>query len=187
MFVSLEARSPLADTLSVAERIPLSVDEALGHSSDTDFAIAMSNLLFARVADVGVAGLTAPERFVLCLDELEREVNNGGFEQYFLNSSGDLSLRTPDALRALGAPKVASIVEAALAVFPSGRPASESEAREAQLAAFTEARTERLQDLDGDFLTYPEPLAQLERNYVQAHRADFRPPKRAGRSIIAPE
>ena len=35
--------------------------------------------------------------------ELEGEVNNGGFEQHFFNSSGDIARLAPDALREIGA------------------------------------------------------------------------------------
>jgi hypothetical protein len=44
--------------------IPISVDEALAHTADGDFAIAMSNLLFDREAHAGYAGLAHAERTV---------------------------------------------------------------------------------------------------------------------------
>ena len=151
--------------LPIHERIPASVQEALGHAADNDFAIAMSNLVYAREATVGFSVLTAPEKVVFCLDKLEQEVNNGGFQQYFSNSSGDHAAETPAALRTLGAPQVASIVEKALKLFPDHQDA--------------------LAELDEAFLAYPEPLAQLERAYVRKHQELFLVPRGAGKSILS--
>ena len=75
--------------------------------------------------------LLSPGRRALILaDGLDLEVNNGGFDQFFLNSSGDGAAATPDALRLLGHPNVATMVERANSQFPSGPPTS----RQARLA-----------------------------------------------------
>jgi hypothetical protein len=52
----------------------------------------MSNLVFARCEAAGFTALSQAEQTIYCLDALEREVNNGGFSQFFLNSSGDTAL-----------------------------------------------------------------------------------------------
>ncbi len=165
-------------------RIPRSVAEALGHAADNDFAIAMSNLLFDREAAVGYGSLTAAERVVFSLDALEREVNNGGFRQYFENSSGDHCLDAPIALRALGAPKFAAMVERALALFPGGQPASDRSERQRQMLTWGPVQESALEALDSEFFTYPEPLAQLERAYVAAHQDAFNAPPRGGQALV---
>jgi hypothetical protein len=165
-------------------RIPQSVDEALAHGDDNDFAIAMSNLLFAREQVVGYEGLTPAERVVFSLDSLEKEVNNGGFEQYFLNTSGDHCLDAPAALRSLGAPHTSGLVERAIAAFPAGGPARNQEARELQIEALSSEQRELLASLDEDFMQYVEPLAALERKYVQEQKAGFMSPPNAGTSLM---
>src|SRR5690349_17537249 len=119
--------------LPIHERVPASVQEALSHSSDNDFAIAMSNLVYAREARLGFDALSEAEKVVFCLDKLEQEVNNGGFEQYFRNASGDNAVVTPAALRTLGASQVASIVEKALELFPNQQPSRIRDEREEQM------------------------------------------------------
>lgn len=171
--------------LPIHERIPASVHEALSHGSDSDFAIAMSNLVYAREATVGFGALTEPEKVVFCLDKLEQEVNNGGFEQYLRNSSGDNAAVTPSALRALGAPQVASIVEKALGLFPNHRPPQDRTEREVQIDSWGSEERDALAQLDQAFLAYPEPLAQLERAYVRKHDELFRVPSGAGQSVRA--
>ena len=171
--------------LPIHERIPASVQEALGHHADNDFAIAMSNLVYAREATVGFGALTEPEKVVFCLDKLEQEVNNGGFAQYLRNSSGDNAVETPAALRTLGAPQVASIVERALALFPDHRPPRDRGQREEQMDSWGSEQQDALAELDQAFLAYPEPLAHLERTFVGKHQEHFLVPRGAGKSILS--
>ena len=153
-----------------------SVIEILRIEDDTKFAIAMSDLVFAREQAAGYAQLTPAERVVYCLDGVEREVNNGGFAQFFENSAGDHALDTIDALKTLGAPRMAALVSDAVSVFPNGRPAEDRERRQEQLARLDEQAKAKLDQLDAAFQEYPENLAALERQYVRAHQDQFRMP-----------
>jgi len=66
--------------------------------------------------------LSPARRTVVLIDNVEGEVNNGGFEQYYNNSSGDGAALVPAALREIGQPAVAKLVERANARFSSGPP-----------------------------------------------------------------
>lgn len=48
------------------------------------------------------------------IEELEVEVNNGGFSQYFLNSSGQNCFATLKALKKHGKPNTAKLLESAI-------------------------------------------------------------------------
>ena len=65
--------------------------------------------------------------------ELEAEVNNGGFDQYFFNSAGDETVATIEALEVIAANKTAAIVRRACAKFPGGMPPSDRDARQTLL------------------------------------------------------
>ena len=112
------------------------IEAALAKPDNTEFAIAMSDLLFARHEAVGFAGMSEAEQTAYCLDCLEREVNNGGFDQFFVNSSGDTSLETITALDRLGAHHTADLVRRAVAVFPNGDPSSDRDVRWTRSRAF---------------------------------------------------
>lgn len=71
--------------------------------------------------------LSPPRRAVILLDELEREVNNGGFDQYYLNSSGDGAALAPESLRMMGYDVFADLVQRANAQFPEGPPADRNQ------------------------------------------------------------
>ncbi|MDG1719706.1 MAG: DMP19 family protein [Bacteroidia bacterium] len=49
---------------------------------------------------------------------LEREINNGGFNQYFFNSSGDFANLTVQSLLTIGAKRTAAILQKAINQFP---------------------------------------------------------------------
>jgi hypothetical protein len=150
------------------------IDEVLAKDDPTDFSIALSNLVFARWDRDGFAALTPEEQVAYCVDALEREVNNGGFDQFFWNTSGNTAHETLAALKAIGAPKAAAMLEEAIALFPGGRVVPDREARERVLEEMGEAPREKWFALDGSFYEYPDDLTALMRAYVEKNRAKFR-------------
>jgi len=66
-----------------------------------------------RHCDVGFEDLSEIDRILVSIWALEADVNNGGFHQYYFNSSGDTAHYAPAALRAIGAPIMACIVDKA--------------------------------------------------------------------------
>ena len=66
----------------------------------------------------------------------QSEVRNGGFDQYFSNSTGVLAPEAVSAFRALGMPMSATAIEHAMAFFDSPYPRERSEREDALEAAF---------------------------------------------------
>jgi hypothetical protein len=98
------------------------------------------------------------------IDELEAEVNNGGFEQYLYNSAGDNTAETIEALEAVGALRMADIVRGAAAKFPGGMPPKERFARQDLLLDHI-ADPEVFRELDDEFYKYPDDLGDLLKTY----------------------
>jgi hypothetical protein len=102
----------------------------------------------------------------LCMHKLEAEVNNGGFHQFFLNSSGELVPETLQALSAIGATGTKHLLERAVAVaFPWGYPSEASEVA-SSLADFDDV-ADQLEPLDAAFYRYEEPLSDLVNNFLE--------------------
>jgi len=94
------------------------------------------------------------------IDELESEINNGGFDQFFFNSAGD---HTEDMIRALvkiGAVHTADIVSRAASIFPSGMPPKDRDTRQELLEEIS-PNSDSFEDFDEEFLAYEEDLASL--------------------------
>src|SRR5215510_10324950 len=82
--------------------------------------------LFARVQPVmfeadspaeverALAFLTPGQRGLWAVEQLQAEVNNGGFDQYFVNSAGDLAVEALEGLQLIGATKFENVLSRAL-------------------------------------------------------------------------
>jgi hypothetical protein len=127
----------------------------------------------ARFWRVKFDALSVPESVFRAVWELETEVNNGGFHQYFFNSSGKFARFALDALRAVGASQTAGILELAISVIGTDVQWSNDAARQERLVALPDEAVEELNDLDHAFFGYPDNLTALLYNYVCAHRAQF--------------
>lgn len=132
----------------------------------------VSEAVWAREAKHGIKGLTEPEQVFLRVWNLEAEVNNGGFEQYFENSAGDYAVGTPAALRSVDAPEMAALAEQAMQPFgPSGPPA-DRDARSRAIQALPASARELWDQLDDRFYKLPSPEQGL-RALVDKNRRAF--------------
>lgn len=117
--------------------------------------------------------LSRPEQVFRAVWELEGDVNNGGFHQYFFNSSGDTAFAVVDALEAIGAEQAARIVARASGIFPGSAPPRDREERQALLASFGPEQEAALARLDEEFFGYPDNLTELLHAYVKMHAASI--------------
>lgn len=106
---------------------------------------------------------------------LRAEINNGGFNQFFFNSSGDYAKETGPALHEVGLHDLATMYEQALAAFP-GVPSADVGARRDQMTevpAKTSALWRGLEDrLYADHDRDDRSDAALIA-YLRKHGADF--------------
>ncbi len=105
--------------------------------------------------------------------EVEAEVNNGGFKQYFYNNSTESAHFVAEALEKIGAPKTAEICKRAIATaFPDGLPLT-TEAIQCAAAAFPNNTLEALGPLDEEFFSYPHNLTDSLFDFVSEHPEEF--------------
>jgi hypothetical protein len=62
---------------------------------------------------------------ILAVEALEREVNNGGYSQFFTNSSGEFAPEIVDSLNRIGCPVTAGITVDALGAIGADESSSE--------------------------------------------------------------
>jgi len=101
--------------------------------------------------------LTDEERVVLAVEALEREVNNGGYDQFFVNSSREFAHIIVSALQRIGCKKTATITQRAIKAI--GVSELTAEAIEAALAADDEQRSAKLSRCDDSYYKSAEPIA----------------------------
>jgi hypothetical protein len=116
----------------------------------------------------GFDAIREPEKVLATIWSIEAEVNNGGFDQYFYNSAGDLAFYSVKALETIGAIKMASITQKALDLFGESGPARDRDERLKQLETFSEIKEDYINGLDCSFTEYPDDLQEMVATYVQA-------------------
>ncbi|MBK9449520.1 MAG: DMP19 family protein [Bacteroidetes bacterium] len=104
---------------------------------------------------------------------LEREINNGGFTQYFFNSSGDFAHKTLQSLLTIGANKTADILQKAIDQFPSGNVPEDRTKRQEILEQIQETADLVWEELDQKFFTCEDDLNTLNIEFVRKNNDKF--------------
>jgi hypothetical protein len=156
--------------LSLAAEAVIRCADAMS-DPDEDLNLAVCNVL-QPLSRTRFAKLSPTEQAFVLIWNLEVDVNNGGFKQYFFNSDLDPNA-VPHALRAVGADRAAAIVERALALFPNGAPPSECFARQKVLEGL-DPDCDLFESLDQEFFAYPDDLSVLLAQFVRANRGSIR-------------
>lgn len=119
-------------------------DERRVEQDDMKREVGVIDSIRERIQAEGFDALTESERYYWAIWWLEGEANNGGFDQFFRNSSGEL---TEDALRgltAVGAHRMAGIFQAAVDLFPNGQVPKNHQQGERIHDVFTPSQQARL-------------------------------------------
>jgi hypothetical protein len=150
----------------------MSIRAVLAHKNASQFAIALSDLV-AHSPRGDFEKLRPAEQVAWCVTALEREIDGGGFEQFYQSSAGDQAEETVTALKTIGALAAAKIVARANALMPGGGPAEDQSDREEQIDSLSTRAREKLEALSELFMEYPDDLPVLLRKYVSGKVADF--------------
>jgi len=120
------------------------------------------------------ASLSPAQNTFKLIWKLEAEVNNGGFQQYFHNSSGRDAPNVEVALRAIGADKCADITAKAFRlVGGAGLDWTNERFRQSHMLAMAPNVEDDLDELDQQFYGYPDPLSDLLGKFVIDHPKEF--------------
>ncbi|MDY0094070.1 MAG: DUF4375 domain-containing protein [Candidatus Vecturithrix sp.] len=76
--------------------------------------LAFEQALDQKAERMGQDSLTVEEKVVLAIEGLEREVNNGGYDQFFINSSKEYAPIVVDALDRIGCADAALLTQQAI-------------------------------------------------------------------------
>ena len=130
--------------------------------------VALEEALNQKAADTGELELSDEERIVLAVVALEREVNNGGYSQFFANASGQYASIIVDALLRIGCTETANITSGAINAL--GLQDFLPEIIDEALESDNEERDEQLEECDGLFSGVGEDIAGQLFDFVRAHQ-----------------
>ena len=120
-----------------------------------------------------ISNLNPPEFTVYLVEELQAEVMNGGFDQYFFNSSGDHWEDAIIACEKIGAVKTADLLRKAVQAFGCELPKDREQRQETIDSQARDGYDEALALLDSAFYAYDENVDALIFQYCQQHKDLF--------------
>ena len=134
------------------DSIVLAFEEALLHKSTPD--------------------LTREEQYVLAVEALEREVNNGGYLQFFTNASAQAAI-IETALRAIDCPVTAQVTHDAIATLELEEDFTPEDV-EAAAEDADESVREVLEECDNRYFDDGEPIADRLFDWIRKNRKSIR-------------
>jgi len=122
-----------------------------------------------------VLGWTKSQQAIYIIGRLEAEVNNGGYNQFYFNSSGQYADLAPDALKLVGASKFANLTIRANEVYKRENEKITKQ-QDGSLEGFSKSYDNNpLNKFDDEFyeLYKKEDLQKIQINYIRNHKQDF--------------
>ena len=105
---------------------------------------------------------------MLAIEALEHEVNNGGYNQFFVNSSVEYAPCIVEALRRIGCPKTAAITQDAIATLRL--PVIAVAETEKIIHVDDDRRNKALSKCDGRFFERPESIEDRLFTFIKANK-----------------
>ncbi len=117
--------------------------------------------------------LPLPLTHIVLVSEVDAEICNGGFDQYFFNCSGDQADKAVHALRAVGATGKAEILRQAMSLFGPRGPSKIREQRHLERERFSAPQAQEMAALDNAWYEDGENVRLLLHLYASSHRRAF--------------
>ena len=152
----------------------IDIDELLLSENKNNSIIELDNFI-CKLCNWGekLDNLTEEQMYFFFNQNLEREINNGGFIQYFYNSSGDSAHETINSLKIIGADRTAIILQQAIDQFPQKTVPQNRTERQDIMEKIEEKVTEIFEELDLKFLAYEDDLNTLNIEFVRQNKDKF--------------
>jgi len=146
-------------------------EAVLGYLKEVESYELLSNIsaiIMFKEQNGGMDSLTQAERFVSVVQGMLDEVDNGGFNQFFFNSSGELAYDLVPALEAVGSTHFKAIASDALTIF-GNIPSLDEASRYAHLEKITQDDELQLWDeCDDKFYECDEQLEAMVLKYAES-------------------
>ena len=132
------------------------------------------NRMWDREQKIGYDKLPVAARQWLAVWECDAEINNGGFSQYFFNSSGDHWRDALSGFEAMGAKEMHELLKGTLAVFGPEGPSPDRDTRQDQLSRIEDKNVEAFSKFDDRYYDSEDRFDVLSAIFVLEHEADFK-------------
>lgn len=152
----------------------MEIQAALDVGDETDSFLQLTDAIYDKEAEVGYAALKPLEQVVFCMDGLLKEMENGGFTQFFRQEAGKYAADTLNALEQIKAKTSAALLAQVLDFFPNGEAPSDEDERVELFDQIESEHGDEISDLDDRFYDSGENLVAMTLLYVQRNLKELR-------------
>ncbi|RZJ50653.1 MAG: DUF4375 domain-containing protein [Chryseobacterium sp.] len=182
--LSKEIEDQLAQSVEAFKNRPIHkelTEQIIDTSSDENLLqVVFDNLSEKQPADYEkeyetVMSWNKPRQAIYMIWALEAEVNNGGYNQFYFNSSGQFYKHLPDALKLVGANKFADLTKRANETFEKENPKI-TQHQDGTLEGFSKSYDDNpLNKYDDEFygLYKTENLQQIQVDFIRKNKKAF--------------
>ncbi len=146
--------------------LDLKLKEILEMKNGSDAYSEMTDIATKKEIEKGYNSLTSIGKILYNVFWIVGEVNNGGFNQYFYNSSGDHSADAIEALNNIGAIQTKELLQDAINKFPNSNVPSNRDER-IKILNKIDPDNSIFNDLDSRFYDLSEDLENLTIQYIK--------------------
>jgi hypothetical protein len=132
--------------------------------------LAFESALDQKANRKGMTHLSETEQIILAVEALEREVNNGGYHQFFINSSKSYAPIVVNALNKISCPKTAEISQQAIDKLGITGPLTVSAIDKVMNKDSDDKLIEILSKFDELYYDSGEPIASQLFEYIKLHK-----------------
>jgi hypothetical protein len=156
------------------EKVKIDIETILKIEDETT-AITELDSMLSIISNHGqeIDRLTESQKIVLIVENLEREINNGGFNQFFFNSGGQFAHETITALRTIKAFKTADIVSRSISAWPNQKVPKDWSERQELVDEISDQADIVWNECDKEFYKYQDNIVKLLLDYVKSNKSDF--------------
>lgn len=141
-----------------------------GQYRTDSLVVAFEEALQRKASRIGEEQLVDEERVILAIEALEREINNGGYDQFFRNPSKAYALMVIDALNRIGCTKVATITKDAIQTLGITEPVT-VEAIDQVMEEDSDERDTKLAECDNRYYEDAGDLAEPLWSYIKVNQS----------------
>lgn len=116
--------------------------------------LAFESALDKKATSKGFVNLSEPEQFILAIETLEREVNNGGYLQFFMNTSSEYVPIIVKALKAILCLNTAFTTQYAINEFNKNNKPEDQQRLHALMDAFDNLYFESNECIEDELFEY---------------------------------
>lgn len=151
----------------------MEIQAALDVADETDSFLQITDVIYDKENNAGYDTLNEAEKTVFCIDQLLREMENGGFVQFIHHEAGALTEDTLEALERIKARVSYDLLDSLIDLFENRDVPTDEDDRINAFDHIESEHADEIAGLDDRFYDSGENLVEMTLRYVQKNLREF--------------